>query len=52
MRNLSKIIVLRVKNRPLYLPLNIEKNGNSLNKFFYFKIHEKILIKQTYFYIF
>ena len=34
MRNLSKIIVLRVENRPLYLPLKIEKNGNSLNKFF------------------
>ena len=27
-------MVLCVKNRPLHLPLKIEKNGNSLNKFF------------------
>ena len=53
MRNLSKIIVLRVENRPLYLPLKIEKKWKLFKQIFlYFKIHGKILIKQTYFYFF
>ena len=50
MRNLSKIIVLRDKNRPLYLPLKIEKNGNSLNKFFFIlKFMEKYLLNKLIF---
>ena len=50
MRNLSKIIVLRDKNRPLYLPLKFEKNGNSLNKFFFIlKFMEKYLLNKLIF---
>ena len=50
MRNLSKIIVLRDKNRPLYLPLKIEKNVNSLNKFFFIlKFMEKYLLNKLIF---
>ena len=49
MRNLSKIIVLRIKNRPLYLPLKLKKMESHYTNFFYLKFIKKYLLNKFIF---